>query len=359
MMLKYYARICWNTKGWVAPSGDAKGLETGTYSAVDGFGHEEWLFNFMWLFDGYHYAFLQGVNTSQRALQGQTIEVILWGITPQRYHVYIGRLLRCEVLSDVESLKAYAAHERAGWLALMHRDLLSVDGNTTKLSPDSLFNIRFRPADAIQYDDPLPIAGSADRISKLKRYPLVPIADSDPAVRKLRTLRRQGSMTPPTPGAHFRTGSKGSTVDPYHPILQEALMLLLQRRFGQKNVMREEDWVDLTVRHKKRKLLIELKTDPLAKRAIREAIGQILEYAYFEPTQKHFALELFIVAPGALSSDAAAYLKLLNQQFGIPIRYCQFSPGGDLPNAFLQPFTHNRVSIAAGRLRETVEPSNK
>ena len=56
-MPKYYARICWNTRGWVAPSGDAKNLETGTYAAKDKFGHEEWLFNFMWLLDGYHYAF--------------------------------------------------------------------------------------------------------------------------------------------------------------------------------------------------------------------------------------------------------------------------------------------------------------
>jgi hypothetical protein len=288
------------------------------------------------MFDGYHYAFLQGVNNSWRAQQGQIIEVVLWSIAPEKRRVYVGTILKCEVLTEVESLKAYEAHRKAGWLALMHRDLLAVNGNTSKLSPDSLFNVRFRPVDAIQYDDPLPVAGPADRISKLTRYKLVSVLDTDPDTRLNRIRKRQGSTMPPTSAAHHRSGSKGGVVDPYHPVLQRALMILLQKHFGVKNVVREDGWVDLTVLFKKRKLLVELKTDPVAKRAIREAIGQILEYAYFEPTSHHLDLELFIVAPGAMDAGAAAYLKVLNDQFGIPVRYCQFTPGGTLPPQFLR-----------------------
>ena len=63
-MAKYTVRICWNSKGWVFPLGEAKELEAGTYVARFGFGHEEWLFNFAWLIDGYHYSFLQPVLLS-------------------------------------------------------------------------------------------------------------------------------------------------------------------------------------------------------------------------------------------------------------------------------------------------------
>ena len=121
-------------------------------------------------------------------------------------------------------------------------------------------------------------------------------------------------------------------------------MVMLQKRFGANNVAREDGWVDLTVRDKKRKLLIELKTDPVAKRAIREAIGQILEYAYFAPKTHDVDLELFVIAPGMVNAEATAYLKLLNRKFRIPIRYCQFSPGGELPNQLLRPFAVKRRS---------------
>jgi hypothetical protein len=334
-MPSYYARVCWNSRGWVVPSGDAKNLETGTYAATDGFGHEEWLFNFAWLLDGYHYAFLQGVNNSWQTQQGQTIEVLLWSIAPGSRRVYIGKIANCEVLSHDESREAYDAHRRAGWLRLMREDLLAVNGNIAKLSPDGLFNIRFRPKDAVQYDDPLPVASPADRISKLTRYKLVAVQSTDPIASFSKS--RQGSTKLPQSGTYYRGGSKGAVIDPHHPVLQKALMDLLQKQFGVKNVIREDGWVDLTVRTHKRKLVIELKTDPIAKRAIREALGQILEYAYYRSEPQLQNLELFIVAPGPLDAEAAAYLKLLNNKFGLPMRYCQFLPDGGLPDDFLAP----------------------
>ena len=135
---------------------------------------------------------------------------------------------------------------------------------------------------------------------------------------------------PPKSAAHHRSGSKGGVVDPYHPVLESTLMILLQKHFGVNNVVRDNGWVDLTVLSKKRKLLIELKTDPVAKRAIREAMGQTLEFAYFEPTSHHLDLELYIVAPSPSDAGAANYLKMLNVQFGITVGYYQFTPGGNL-----------------------------
>ena len=56
----YTARLCWNTRNWVQPSGDARMVEQkNTYTARNGFGHEEWLFNFQWILDGWKYGFLQ------------------------------------------------------------------------------------------------------------------------------------------------------------------------------------------------------------------------------------------------------------------------------------------------------------
>src|ERR1700759_5759311 len=55
---KYYARICWNSKGWMFPTGEAANLERNTHARENGFGYEEWLFRFEWIFKGYHDSWL-------------------------------------------------------------------------------------------------------------------------------------------------------------------------------------------------------------------------------------------------------------------------------------------------------------
>jgi hypothetical protein len=76
-MKKYYARICWNFYGWVFPTGEAKELETDSYVTKAGFEQEEWLFNFAWMIDGYHYAFLQPVSNSFKKVTGSTLGHLL------------------------------------------------------------------------------------------------------------------------------------------------------------------------------------------------------------------------------------------------------------------------------------------
>ncbi len=78
-MNRYCARICWNSQGWIFPTGEAKELEKkGSYVNRSGFGHEEWLFNFAWLIDGYHYAFLQPVSDAFKKFSGEVIDVLLF-----------------------------------------------------------------------------------------------------------------------------------------------------------------------------------------------------------------------------------------------------------------------------------------
>ncbi len=330
-MDRFYARVCWNTNGWRRPSGDAALLEHDTYAAKDRFGHEEWLFNFMWTFDGYHYAFLQGVNSASRNKGGTVIEVLLWSINDKRQRVYVGEIKQCEVLTETQSLDAFEKHKRAGWVDLMKKDLVAIQGNVTKLSPDSLFNIRFRIEDAVLFDDPLPIAKATDRISRLTRYKLVAATPAEVATEwRIRT--RMGSNTAPQPSAYVRGSSQGGVVDPYHPRLQRSLMILLQAKYGKQNVSAESGWVDLTVSVGKKVFFVEIKTDNVAKRAVREALGQILEYAFFNSRSKK-PEHLFIVAPGVPDADVQAYLSFLRSSFGLPITYCQFTPGDPLPSA--------------------------
>lgn len=333
-MPKYYARVCWNSKGWVKPSDDVRKYEKLTYNAEDGFGHEEWLFSLVWLIDGYHYSFLQGINANRTRFDGQTIDVILWAIEPERKRVYVGEITNCEVLTKDQSRQAFIAHKQSGWLEHMREDVRSIKGSVEKLSTDGIFNIRFRPSNAILFDIPR-VAKPDDRISRLKRYsPLVAADTDDPAANTAYISGRRGLTTLPQLGMGVRSSSKGGTMQQSHILLQKALMSRLQKRYGIESVVREQDWVDLSVSASKRKLLVELKTHASVRRCIREALGQILEYAYLRPKSDGEEYELFIVGPGVIDPETRAYLELLNQRFSIPISYCQFSLDDELPSSF-------------------------
>ena len=71
-----------------------------------------------------------------------------------------------------------------------------------------------------------------------------------------------------------------------------------------------------------------------ARIAIRKALGQILEYAYFNPNSQNADARLVIVSPGGLSANVSDYLNRLRTKFGIYVNFCAFSLGDGLSQIF-------------------------
>lgn len=329
---KYYARICWNSNGWVFPSGEAKEIEADTYVTKAGFGHEEWLFNFAWLIEGYHYAFLQPVGNSAKRVAGKTLDILLYAINANHDRVYVDEIKNCRVLSRQQAEAALKHYKMAGWLKSMKEQITTVGGDSSKLDGDgeNIFNVRFRPSD-VKFERRLRLADSKDFVNKLNRYTLT---EADQQIVETQWRRRRGTKTAPTVHTITRSGQPGVIYDPIHASLQGELFELLKIRFGKEKVVLEADFVDITILEGKKQTLIEIKSDGDARAAIRKALGQILEYAYFNPDQKYDNLDLVIVAPGPTTQRVADYLKLLYKKFGIPVDYCSFSLGDKLPKRF-------------------------
>ncbi|HYM09589.1 MAG TPA: hypothetical protein VEU62_02590 [Bryobacterales bacterium] len=193
---RYTARICWNSNKWLFPSGEARHLEKGSYVVDAGFGHEEWLFNFAWLIDGFHYAFLQPVNKSFKNVTGKTLDLLLYTIGPSGDRLYAGKISNCEVLQPDGAKKALEAYKKRGWLKSMAEQVGRVEGNVEHILSETdallLFNVRFRQDNADIYD-PLVLADPKDTVWKLKRYTLV--AADEEIDKQWRT--RKGKATPP------------------------------------------------------------------------------------------------------------------------------------------------------------------
>lgn len=326
-MKRYSARICWNENGWVFPSGHAKELEKGTYVAESGFGHEEWLFNFAWLIDGYHYAFLQPVNRSYSLVSGQTADLLLYSINPQRDRVYVGEIRSCQFLTRQQSEQGFAHYKKVGWLKSMKQHVKDTGGDPSKADGD--LNVRFRPEDAEIYQ-PLRLAARSDAVCYLNRYTLVGTTEQ---VLTSEWRRRRGAKAAPTIRAISRSGQPAVTYDPIEKQMQVELFELLKTRFGEETVELEKDFVDITVTSRNRKFLVEIKSDPDARMALRKGVGQILEYAFLYPQSGNEGASLIIIAPAAMTDAVSRYVDLLNAK-GVPISYGRFALGDPLPEVF-------------------------
>ena len=69
--------------------------------------------------------------------------------------------------------------------------------------------------------------------------------------------------------------------------------------------------------------IYEIKTGTSARGCIREAIGQLLEYALWPGAPK--AAKLIVVGEGPFDDAAKAYLQRLNNRFPLPISYQQIA----------------------------------
>jgi len=140
-------------------------------------------------------------------------------------------------------------------------------------------------------------------------------------------FRHGHTSRPPTGEAQGTSGAR--SIEYRHNVIQDALVGLLRKRHGVTAVASEHPTgtggrADALVRREDgRYELYEIKPAATAADAVRQAMGQLLEYAYrrggLEPAALH------VVSDAALDERAATYLSRLQSEFGLPIGYLQVS----------------------------------
>ena len=121
----------------------------------------------------------------------------------------------------------------------------------------------------------------------------------------------------------YNSTEKAINIEIRHTLLQEKLIEDLRLEYGFENVSYENPLngkkIDVVVRSKEGYIFFEIKTGSSVKACIREAIGQLLEYAFWGG--KEYANKIVIASEYKLNNDAEKYLDLLKQRFGLPIEY--------------------------------------
>jgi hypothetical protein len=328
-------RICWNAKGWRKPSGRAgKSRHAKAYERKAGFGHEEWLLDTTKLVDGWHYGFLQPIFRHRSKYSGQTFNLSMYSIEggTRNTRWWIGRIKDVIVITPEQSNKVYLHYKANGWLDEMREQLRSVGADESSFQrtrPEEFVVIKFRPASLNLLDTPMRFSGT------------------DPAVRSNYYVLLNWQRAPQLLGygkqfkfiAGHRRRKEATTcnyegratdIDLAQNRIQAAIYRKLSSKFGFKNVGSEVQTgfgsaVDLVVQEDGPSYIFyEIKTHYSARLCIREALGQLLEYAFYPNGEN--AKELIIVSDNALTSEAAQYLANLRARFKLPIRYQRYNP---------------------------------
>ena len=112
-----------------------------------------------------------------------------------------------------------------------------------------------------------------------------------------------------------------------HNRLQDILERRLVDRYGADNVCREvacgigNNSIDLVVRQADGYWFYDIKTFPSPRACMREAIGQLLEYAFWPGCQN--ASRLIVVGEAAPDRDVVGYCRQLKKRFSLPVEYEQ------------------------------------
>lgn len=323
-------RIAYNTTNWQRPTGDAGRYESRkTFNHKFGFGYEDWLCRNEWLIGGWRYAFIQGASRSRLKLvrDSQPVNLTLFTREPDKRRRYVASIRNVECLGEQQAKDAFEAYKQLGWYQTMRAEILAVKGDVNEFDatqvPWNFVNVRFRLSD-VTYFPPDSFANASDPVFRFNRYQLHDLAPEEPSLRSS-DRQRHGGTTAPRTTPYFRSAVAAVQCNLEHARMQAILMKELRREYPSSRIVREQDFVDIRVTTESNVILFEIKTALQPQLVIREALGQILEYAYHPSRQYQLPVSLVIVGRRALTDADEAYLKRLRTAFQLPLSYREVS----------------------------------
>lgn len=322
------ARICNNDHNWKFPSRkEIKSSNEKTYENKSGFGHEEWLLDKERLVDGYHYAFLQPVNNAPDKHERNKYQIHLYFIGTNKLKGYVGYIDNVECLTQKQAEECLVFYQKQGWIEQMTNQIKEIRGDVSVIEKEiktdarSIFNIRFKLEDVHVETSNFKQIAKDDKNTKSSRYVLMDYKEEF-HFEKSSPHHIKGKDEINTE-SHYRTVENGTTeVSARHRIIQDGVKHFLEKTKKYKTVCFEADYKDIyAIRKDGINEIYEIKTYN-AKRCIREALGQLLEYNHY-PARPSSDI-LYVVGEEPLDKKDKQYLSFLREKYKLPIWYRQY-----------------------------------
>lgn len=324
------SRLTYNNIGWVEPSGrDRKSKTKGLHEAQHGFGHEEWLFDFSKLINGYKYGFIEGFRTKNNKHAGNAYNLQLFTIDHLLKEKYwVATIQNCYVLTSDEELEIQETYFNKGWIKEQEIQLRKLNlwnqGSSNSLQSFGP-NVRFLEKDVLIFEEPVPVTHNTF-IDSRDRYLIYDWEDSCSIVDNIKGF----VFKPSKPNENKKVWRKNAPefkskeIKQLHRQISQRLFKELSELFGEQNIgcdvpNSSGTYIDMVRKSGDKYILYEIKTYNQLRKNIREALGQLLEYAYWDCSKK--IKEIVIVSDKNIEKTANEYLQYLNKFFKMPISY--------------------------------------
>ena len=330
------ARICWNTNGWVKPSGREGKSKADSHERDYGYGGEEWLFDMGKLYKGYRYGFLQPISRNYNKYIGKKYNLLLYtiyGVTKQKY--WIGWINNIEVVNIKESQKIYDYYLKKGWIEEFKNDLKKLQLWNNKINSYwnrsiSHFNVKFRSEEVELFNKPLSFINN--KLFEKPRYILNYVPDKLNKQELIETGfdPNSGSENPSNKKSKStRTVNAEIEIPAKHRDILNGFMKYLKRNYRGQLIKKESkafgnSKIDLFRKTADGYIFYEIKSYNILLKSLRMAIGQLLEYNCY-PNDKN-AIKMYLVSDKAPDPNFQKYINHLNKIINIPFGYIQFDP---------------------------------
>jgi len=294
------------------------------------------------LIDGYHYGFLEPIRKQQNAYENNTYKVWIYTIdveTKKRY--WVGEIKSLEVLNKENAEIAKAEYIKRGWFLEMENQIKASGANLNGFSEwkgVDLFNVRYLPTN-LEMNDPYFEIPKEHPISEQSRYSFAHFRDEfnlEVSALDDFTFKFSGNDkhsqgingSVPKSNTHIRE-PKAIQITYLHKAISEALTHELRKVYGDENVQSEHsagygnNKIDIVVRKEEELIFYEIKSYACLRTSIREAIGQLMEYALWTNNKKSNKL-IVVSQPLDGFENARVYFKHLRDTFNLPLYYQSF-----------------------------------
>jgi hypothetical protein len=331
-MITMLNRMCWNSRNWQFPTGTSN---DGGYTAEMGFGHEEWNFQTEDEVDGHIYGYLYyqpSVRSVQKA--NGSFRIFFWSKHPETRQDFVvgsyddARLISVQEYDQLDKVftsnriyERRATELNAAVPSMSYEDALqevmaAVRSRYLKFKcPTEKVRIF---ADQIPLEAFIPNRKYSPRFRSPTFIELNDIASQTTTINSLQRTRRK-SLSALAEDAYYReTAASLKRILPRHNTLSNRFSNWL-KAMGYENVVQEENFVDITFSKGEKQYRAELKTcyGVTTTKAIREALGQILEYNYYPG---RFTVDYWVLILDEMPTDEdISYLSTIAKKHAFPL----------------------------------------
>ena len=336
---KRLMRLTWNTNNWQYPCGlkwkKASVSSSKPFENKHGYGHEEWLFNPRFNLNGYQYGDIRGADNIAGEVE-YIDELHLFTIDPETKDRYlVGVLRNVEVISEFEEKQEIVRPLFEDYREQMLSELELVGADIAyyanqKFEP----SVKFKMEEADVFSEPIP-ANQLKHENKFNRFQPYKIDEEledllnsayNPEINFVFTIGEAVSK-----GRYKKvTVANEALVVRSHTDITKDLSKYLQKEVNieKENISIEKTRVgntivDVAVKEGNQYSFFEVKTNSKASRNIRQAIGQLLEYALMDAKPR--IRRLVIVGPAGLDQIEQAYFRSLQKTISIPLEYWAYT----------------------------------